>query len=163
MSSFCIFRQRLLISCWIFCKGFKFRDVTLPKAFKFQDLKPPKAFKFQDLEPLRCNRRLLIPIFKTTSTAIRPSPFRCFREAGSRTVPVLLKSLCRSPSNYRLQNHRPTLVVPPNVSTSVEVILICSLLLLETLLVKFLPAPEPFRRKYAFTINKIKHLRPCFC
>ena len=48
-----------------------------------------------------------------------------------------------------LQNQRPTLVVPPNVSTSVKEIWIGNMLLLETLLVKFIPAPEPFWRKYA--------------
>ena len=48
-----------------------------------------------------------------------------------------------------LRNLRPTLIVPPNVSTSVKEILIGYVLLLETLLVKFLPAPEPFRRKDA--------------
>ena len=41
----------------------------------------------------------------------------------------------------------PTLVVPPDVSTSVEDIWIGNMLLLETLLVNFLPAPEPFWRK----------------
>ena len=54
----------------------------------------------------------------------------------------------------RIRNQRPTLVVPPNVSTSVKEIWIGNVLLLETFLVKFLPAPEPFRRKDAFTINK---------
>ena len=49
----------------------------------------------------------------------------------------------------RLRNQRPTLIVPPNVSTSVKEILIGYVLLLETLLVKFLPAPEPFQRKDA--------------
>ena len=67
------------------------------------------------------------------------------------------------PRNERLQNQRPALVVPPNVSTSVKEIWIGNVLLLETFLVKFLPAPEPFRRKDAFTINKLKRLRPCLC
>ena len=49
----------------------------------------------------------------------------------------------------RLQNQRPTLVVPPDVSTSVNEIWIGNMLLLETLLVKYLPAPEPFPRKDA--------------
>ena len=49
----------------------------------------------------------------------------------------------------RLQNQRPSLVVPTNVSTSVKDIWIGNVLLLETLMVKFLPAPEPFQRKYA--------------
>ena len=49
----------------------------------------------------------------------------------------------------RLRNQRPTLVVPPDVSTSVKEIWIGNVLLLETFLVKFLPAPEPFRRKDA--------------
>ena len=44
----------------------------------------------------------------------------------------------------RLQNQRPTLVVPPDVSTSVKEIWIGNVLLLETFLLKFLPAPEPF-------------------
>ena len=56
--------------------------------------------------------------------------------------------------NERLRNQRPTLVVPPDVSTSVKEIWIGNVLLLETFLVKFLPAPEPFWRKDAFTINK---------
>ena len=47
----------------------------------------------------------------------------------------------------RLRNQRPTLVVPPDLSTSVKEIWIGNVLLLETLLVKFLPAPEPFLRK----------------
>ena len=47
----------------------------------------------------------------------------------------------------RLQNQRPTLVVPPNVSTKVKKTWIGNVLLLETLLVNFLPAPESFRRK----------------
>ena len=38
-------------------------------------------------------------------------------------------------------------MVPPDVSTSAELIWISNVLLLETLLVKFLPAPEPFQRK----------------
>ena len=54
----------------------------------------------------------------------------------------------------RLRNQRSTLVVPPDVSTSVKEIWIGNVLLLETFLVKFLPAPEPFRHKDAFTINK---------
>ena len=85
---------------------------------------------------------------------IQPSPFRCFREVGSWQVPLLLPSLCRPPSNKMLQNQRPTLVVPPDVSTSVKDIWIGNVLLLETFLVKFLPAPKPFWRKDAFTINK---------
>ena len=54
----------------------------------------------------------------------------------------------------RLRNQRPTLVVPPDVSTSVKDIWIGNVLLLETFLLKFIPAPEPFWRKDAFTINK---------
>ena len=49
----------------------------------------------------------------------------------------------------RLRNQRPTLVVPPDVSTSVKEIWIGNVLLLETFLLKLLPAPEPFRRKDA--------------
>ena len=49
----------------------------------------------------------------------------------------------------KLQNQRPTLVVPPNVSTSVKDIWIGNVLLLETLLVNFLSVPVPFRRKDA--------------
>ena len=48
-----------------------------------------------------------------------------------------------------LRNQMPTLVVPPDVSTSIKNIWIGNVLLLETLLVKFLPVPEPFWRKYA--------------
>ena len=48
-----------------------------------------------------------------------------------------------------LRNQRPTLVVSPDVSTSVKEILIGNVLLFETFLVKFLPAPEPFPRKDA--------------
>ena len=51
--------------------------------------------------------------------------------------------------NERLLNQRPTLVVPPDVSTSVKEIWIGNVLLLESFLLKFLPAPEPFRRKDA--------------
>ena len=54
----------------------------------------------------------------------------------------------------RLRNQRSTLVVPPDVSISVKEIWIGNVLLLETFLLKFLPAPEPFWRKDAFTINK---------
>ena len=39
--------------------------------------------------------------------------------------------------------------MPPDVSTIVKDICIGNVLLLETLLVNFLPAPEPFRRKDA--------------
>ena len=49
----------------------------------------------------------------------------------------------------RLRNQRPTLVVTPDISTSVKEIWIGNVLLLETFLLKFLPAPEPFRRKDA--------------
>ena len=49
----------------------------------------------------------------------------------------------------RLQNQSTTLVIPPDVSTSVKEIWIGNVLLLETFLVKFLPAPEPFWRKDA--------------
>ena len=49
----------------------------------------------------------------------------------------------------RLRNQRPTLIVPPNVSTSVKEIWIGNGLLLETFLSKVLPAPEPFQRKDA--------------
>ena len=51
--------------------------------------------------------------------------------------------------NKRIQNQRPTLVVPPDISTSVKDIWIGNDFLLETLLVKFLPEPEPFRSKDA--------------
>ena len=84
-------------------------------------------------------------------------------EVGLWPLPLLLPSLCRPPSNERLHNQRPTLVVHPNVSTSVEEIWIGNVLLLETLIVKFLPAPKPFWRKDAFTINKLNNLRPCLC
>ena len=47
----------------------------------------------------------------------------------------------------RIWNQRPTINVPPNVSTSVKEIWIGSVLLLDTLLVKFIPAPKPFWRK----------------
>ena len=70
-------------------------------------------------------------------------------EAGSRPVPLLLPSLCRPPNNERLRNQRPTLVVPPDVSTIVKEIWIGNVLLLETFLVKFLPAPKPFQCKDA--------------
>ena len=49
----------------------------------------------------------------------------------------------------RLRNQRPTLVVIPDVSTSVKQIWIGNVLLLENFLVKFLRAPELFWRKYA--------------
>ena len=49
----------------------------------------------------------------------------------------------------KLRNQRPTLVLTPDVSTSVKEIWIGNVLLLETFLVKFLPAPEPFRLKDA--------------
>ena len=52
-------------------------------------------------------------------------------------------------SYERLRNQRPTLVVPPYVSTSVKEIWIGNVLLFETFLLKFLPATEPFRRKDA--------------
>ena len=80
---------------------------------------------------------------------IRPSLFRCFREVGSWPVPLLLPSLCRPPSNERLRNQRPTLVLPPDVSTSVKEIWIGNMLLLETLLVNPPPLPKPFWHKYA--------------
>ena len=48
-----------------------------------------------------------------------------------------------------LRNQRPTLVVPPNVSTSVKEIWIGNVLLLENFLVNLFPAPEPSRRKDA--------------
>ena len=63
----------------------------------------------------------------------------------------------------RLRNQRPTLVVPPDVFTSVKQIWMGNVLHLETLLVNFLPAPKPFWQRYDFTINKFKHLRPCLC
>ena len=85
------------------------------------------------------------------------------REAGSRTVTLLLISLCRPLCNEMLRNQRPTLVVPPNVSKSVKYICIGNVFLLETFLVNFLPSPGPFRRKDDFTINKFKHIRPCLC
>ena len=78
-------------------------------------------------------------------------------------VSPLLPSLCRPPIKKEFRNQRRTLVVPPNVSTSVKDIWIGYVLLLENFLVKFLPAPEPFWRKDAFTINKFKHLRPYLC
>ena len=49
----------------------------------------------------------------------------------------------------RLGNQRPKLVVPPDVSTTVKDIWMGNVLLLETFLVNFLSAPEPFRRKNA--------------
>ena len=49
----------------------------------------------------------------------------------------------------RLRNQRPTLVLPPDLSTSVKEIWIGNVLLLEGFLVNFLPAPKPFRRKDA--------------
>ena len=67
---------------------------------------------------------------------------------------LILPSLCRPPSNERIQNQRTTLVVPHDFSTSVKEIWIGNVLLMETLLVKFLPAPERFPRKDDFTINK---------
>ena len=48
------------------------------------------------------------------------------------------------PPAERLRIQRPTLVVPPDVSTSVKEIWICNVLLLEKFLLKFSPAPEPF-------------------
>ena len=53
----------------------------------------------------------------------------------------------------KLQNQRPALVVPPDVSTSVKEIFIGNLLLSENLLVNFLPAPELFRRKDALGVG----------
>ena len=44
----------------------------------------------------------------------------------------------------RLRNQRPTLVAPPDVSTSFNEIWIGNVLFLDTLLVKFLPAPKHF-------------------
>ena len=49
----------------------------------------------------------------------------------------------------RLQNQRPTLVVPHDVYISVKDIWIGNVLLLETFMVKFLSATETFWRKYA--------------
>ena len=54
-----------------------------------------------------------------------------------------------TPRYKRLQNHRPTLVVPPDVTTSIKEISIGNVLFLESLLVKFLPTPKTLRRKYA--------------
>ena len=56
----------------------------------------------------------------------------------------------------RLRNQRPTLVVSPDVSTRFKEIWIGNVLLLGTFLVKFLPAPEPFRRKDAFNLFQPK-------
>ena len=50
-------------------------------------------------------------------------------------------------TDERLRNQRPTLVVPPDVSTSVKEIWIGNVLLLETFLLKFLPAPKGFGRR----------------
>ena len=47
----------------------------------------------------------------------------------------------------RLQNQRPTFAVPPDLSTIVKEIWIGNVLLLETLLLNFLPATKPFWRK----------------
>ena len=47
----------------------------------------------------------------------------------------------------RLQNQRPTLVAPHDVSTSVKQIWIGNVLLLETFLVRFSPRPNPFGAK----------------
>ena len=52
-------------------------------------------------------------------------------------------------SPERLRNQRPTLVVPTAVSTSFKEIWIGNVFLLENFLLKFLPAPKPFRRKDA--------------
>ena len=49
----------------------------------------------------------------------------------------------------RLRNHRPTLVLPSDVSSSVKKIWIGDVLLLEIFLVKFLPTHKPFPRKDA--------------
>ena len=49
----------------------------------------------------------------------------------------------------RLRNQRSTLLVPPDVYTSVKEIWIVNVLLLENFLLKFLSTPEPFRRKDA--------------
>ena len=68
---------------------------------------------------------------------------------GQHSLGYLWINLLRPPWYKRLRNQRPTLVVPPYVSTSVIVIWIGNVLLLETLLVKFLPAPDPFWNKYA--------------
>ena len=70
----------------------------------------------------------------------------------SNNLPVVAHNLinhCLADFVERLQNQRPTLVVPPDVSTSVKDIWIGNVLLLETLLVKFLLAPKPFWHKYA--------------
>ena len=47
-------------------------------------------------------------------------------------------------ASERLLNQTPTLVVPPEVSTSVKDIWIGNMLLLQTFLVKFFLAPESF-------------------
>ena len=44
----------------------------------------------------------------------------------------------------RLQNQRPKVVVPTDISTSVKEILLGNVLLLETLIVNLLPASETF-------------------
>ena len=58
-------------------------------------------------------------------------------------------------TSERLRNQRPTLVVPPDVSTSVKEIWIGNVLLLENFLVKFLSAPEHSGHKDDFIINKL--------
>ena len=57
------------------------------------------------------------------------------------------KSGNQSDPSERLRNQRPTIVVRPDVSTSIKEIWIDNVLLLETFLLKFIPAPKPFRRK----------------
>ena len=53
----------------------------------------------------------------------------------------------------RLRNQRPTLVVPPDVSTSVKEIWIGNVLLLETFLLKFLPAPRTLTAQRCFRVD----------
>ena len=65
----------------------------------------------------------------------------------NRATVIFLASIPMISGLERLRNQRPTLVVSPDVSTSVKDIWIGNVLLLETFLVKFLPAPEPFWRK----------------
>ena len=61
----------------------------------------------------------------------------------------------------RLRNQRPTHVVTSNVSTSVKDIWIGNVLLLETFLLKFLPAPEPFQRKDALGWVRVFYIYIC--
>ena len=68
---------------------------------------------------------------------------RCFPESSSDLT------LVAKTTAERHRNQRPTLVVPPDISTSVKEIWIGNVLILETYIVKFLPVPKPFKRKDA--------------